>query len=185
MRFYSSLLIVSTVIMPFLFTNFSAIAQETQKPSSANLSIRENSIILEKQVEELIKNVDKAVENKDITTLLKFFAPFVVSEMTFNKDNYSYTIKLNGMEEHRIYFEESFKELKNREILFDDYQISIEANGAIAYITSNRVANYTTKDDQKIISSAKAKIRLAMVAGELKIIEIEQNADISLRPNTN
>lgn len=177
-------LILSSLTIPFIFTNYPTLAQEKQEPSLSVIAQQQNSQIeiKEEDVENLIKNTNKALENQNVAEILAYFTPFTYSEVTWDTDDKSETLKINGLEEHRQYLQDSFAKIKDSEVLFDDYQISFSNDGAIAYVYRTRVINLTMNDGRKIIVSSKGKTRLAMVSGELKIISIEQNSDIDLRP---
>ena len=175
-------LLISSLTIPFVVITPSTIAQTIQETPSFFLAQEEEQVIKEEQVEELIKKADQAIQARNIEQILSYFAPFAYSEVTLDTDERAETLKINGLEEHRQYFQDSFAEIKDSEVLFDDYQIKLTGDGSSAYIYRNRLVNYTLNDGDKIIISSKTTARLAPLAGELKIISLEQNSEIDLRP---
>lgn len=175
-------LTISSFTVSALLLTVPTFAQEIKTTSSILIAQQQEQKIQEGEVEELIKKADQAVNSQNVTEILTYFTPFSYSEVTLDTDTKTETLRINGLEEHRQYFQDSFAEIKDSEVLFDDYQISIVSDGAIAYIYRTRLVNYTMDDGQQIILASKTKARLAKLSGELKIISIQQDSEVDLRP---
>jgi hypothetical protein len=64
----------------------------------------------------------------------------------------------------------------------DDFQISLSGDEKTALVRRTRQINVTLKDGKRILVMSTSLSRLAIVDGQLKIISIQESADIDVRP---
>ena len=146
------------------------------------LSQDESGTITEEAVKKLIEQVKAIGKSRDVEALLKYFTPFTYSEFTVNTDAVSEIIRLSGIDEHRAFFQETWQDVKSSEDVDDDFQISLSSDEKTALVRRTRQINVTLKDGTRILVMSKSLSRLAIVDGQLKIIFIQESADIDVRP---
>ena len=91
-------------------------------------------------------------------------------------------IRLSGIDEHRAFFQETWQDVKSSEDVDDDFQISLSGDEKTALVRRTRQVNVTLKDGTRILVMSTSLSRLAIVDGQLKIISIQESADIDVRP---
>jgi hypothetical protein len=131
----------------------------------------------------MIAGIESSLKNKNAAGVLKYYAPFVTSELTVKTGSSSETFELNGLKEHSAFLEGAFRGIKEVEVLSNAVDIEILASDEMAVIRRERLVNVTATDGKRYIIDSEAVTRVAPVNGELKIISIDETAEISRRPN--
>jgi hypothetical protein len=102
--------------------------------------------------------------------------------LTIKTDASTEIFELNGITEHKIFLEESYKNIKSIEVLSENWDVDILANNEMAIITRERVVNITnTEGDNYIVASA-AVAKVAPIDGKLRIFSIQETAEVGRRP---
>jgi hypothetical protein len=158
------------------------ILAQTEANFSLEIAESQSKKISEEQVKQLIENITKAGKKKDVEEISKYLAPFIYSEITVKTESASETIELNGIGEHQQYLKSEYQQVKETEELSESWQIDISADEQMAFVKRTRLVGVTTSDGRKLLISSDAKARLAIVEGELKVISMEEVAEVDLRP---
>lgn len=158
------------------------VAKEETKLSNTQSNQSNSPKISEDKVREILNIIDKANEDRNIDEIIKYLAPFVYAEITVKTDDRSFTIKLNGIEEHRRYLEEQLKQVKSSETLKKYYQIRLSPDEQIAFVNTTKLSSITTTDGKRMLVDSDGEARLAFVDGKLQIISWNQTSEVDRRP---
>jgi hypothetical protein len=78
--------------------------------------------------------------------------------------------------------ETTWRDVSSVEEIDDYVQIRLSGDEKSAILKRSRLVNLTLKDGRKLLVQSDSTSRVAMVGGELKIISIEEIADVDVRP---
>jgi hypothetical protein len=124
--------------------------------------------IKEAEIKAMIQDIETAIKDKNIALILKHYAPFI--------------FELNGITEHKIFLEESYKNIKSIEVLSENWDVDILANNEMAIITRERVVNITNTEGDNYIVASEAVAKVAPIDGKLRIFSIQETAEVGRRP---
>ncbi len=182
-----SLKALPSILLTILVFNIVPIGQtfadEPSQRQISQLSQQKSVKISEQAVQELLDKIILATQERKIDDITKYFAPFIYSEITIKTDNLSETINLNGLEENRQFIDQRLQQIQSSESLFEDSQIRISEDETMAFIERDRLVNITNKEGKKFLISSEAEARLAIIEGELRIIAIDETAQVVPRPD--
>lgn len=124
-------------------------------------------------MKEILSSIEKAEKAEDLTKIVSFFSPYILSTITMDSDNTTVITSLQGKKEHEFYLKNSFDRVKEREIINSYSSTKITEDGQMAIVTRVRGTNLTTEDGQKYLSVSTDKIRFALIDNQPQIINLE------------
>ncbi len=139
--------------------------------------------IREAELKTMAADIESAIKNKNAAGILKYYAPFATSKLTVKVGSSTETFELDGLKEHTAYLEGAFKGIKDIEVLSNAMDVAILASDEMALIRRERTVNVTANDGKRYIIESSAVARVAPVDGKLKIVSLEETAEVSRRPN--
>ncbi|MFM8298994.1 MAG: hypothetical protein ACKN9A_11500 [Microcystis aeruginosa] len=139
--------------------------------------------ISEAEIKAMIQDIETAIKDKNIPLILKHYAPFISSQLTIKTDASTEIFELDGITEHKIFLEESYKNIKSIEVLSENWDVDILANNEMAIITRERVVNITNTEGDNYIVASEAVAKVAPIDGKLRIFSIQETAEVGRRPN--
>jgi hypothetical protein len=139
--------------------------------------------INETDIQTMIKGIQTAIKDKNTAAIINYYAPFISSQLTIKTDASTEIFELDGLTEHKRFLEESFKDIKSMEVLSENWDIEILATDEMAIIQRQRVVNITATNGKRYIIESEAVAKVAPIDGKLKIISIQETAEVGLRPN--
>jgi hypothetical protein len=177
----------------FLLISLAVITVPLSLPSlglAQNLSTADQPILAQAQaetiseaaLEKMVEEVKAAVKSRNLEALLSHFAPFIYSSFTVNAGISAETVRLTGIDEHKGFLETTWRDVSSVEEIDDYVQIRLSGDEKSAILKRSRLVNLTFKDGRKLLVQSDSTSRVAMVGGELKIISIEEIADVDVRP---
>jgi len=104
---------------------------------------------------------ETAIKDKNIALILKHYAPFISSQLTIKTDASTEIFELDGITEHKIFLEESYKNIKSIEVLSENWDVDILANNEMAIVTRERVVNITNTEGDNYIVASEAVAKVA------------------------
>lgn len=132
--------------------------------------------LTEEVVEKLIEKVKAATKSRNIDALMSHFTPFTYTEFTVHNGSVSETVELTGLDEHRGFLQEIWKNVKSSEEVDDYLQIDLSDDGQTAVVRRTRLINLTLQDGRRLLVQSESKSRVAMLGQEPKIIAIQETA---------
>jgi hypothetical protein len=177
----------------FLLISLAVITVPLSLPSlglAQNLSTADQPILAQAQaetiseaaLEKMVEEVKAAVKSRNLEALLNHFAPFIYSSFTVDTGISAETVRLTGIDEHKGFLETTWRDVSSVEEIDDYVQIRLSGDEKSAILKRSRLVNLTLKDGRKLLVQSDSTSRVAMVGGELKIISIEEIADVDVRP---
>lgn len=153
-----------------------------QTPNPRILIAQETKELNEEIIRQTMEAIDEADNREDIDGMLKFLAPFSISEITVEYKGNILTTNLEGINAHRRMLKNTFALVKERETINDYMTIRMTPDGKIGVVTRVIFENLTTKDDQKFIVSGTDIIRFAMIDNQPKVISVKSQGWLEPRP---
>jgi hypothetical protein len=138
--------------------------------------------ISEAEIKAMIEDIKTAIKDKNISLILKHYAPFISSQLTIKTDASTEIFQLDGITENKTFLEESYKNIKSIEVLSENWDIDILANDEMAIISRERVVNITDTEGNKYIVESEAVAKVAPIDGKLRIFSIQEIAEVGRRP---
>ena len=154
-----------------------------QTPNPRILIAQETKELNEEIIRQTMEAINEAENREDIDTMLKFLAPFSISEITVEYKGNILTTNLEGINAHRRMLKNTFALVKERETINDYMTVRMTSDGQIGVVTRVIFENLTTKDDQKFIVSGTDILRFAMINNQPKIISVKSQGWLEPRPN--
>jgi hypothetical protein len=139
--------------------------------------------ISEAEIQGMIKDIQTAIKDKNISLILKHYAPFISSQLTIKTDASTEIFELNGITENKTFLEESYKNIRSVEVLSENWDVDILANDEMAIISRERVVNIISTEGNKYIVRSEAMAKVAPIDGKLRIFSIQETAEVGRRPN--
>ena len=139
--------------------------------------------ISEADIQAMIKSIQTAIKDKNTVAIINYYAPFISSQLTIKTDSSTEIFELDGLTENKRFLEESFKGVKSAETLSENWDVEILATDEMAIIRRERMVNITATDGKRYIVESEAVAKVAPIDGKLKIISIQETAEVGLRPN--
>ncbi|MDJ0728897.1 MAG: nuclear transport factor 2 family protein [Crocosphaera sp.] len=153
------------------------------QPSNSPLLIaQEIKQLDEEMIRQAMEAINQAENREDIDAMLKFLAPFSISEITVEYKGNILTTNLEGINAHRRMLKNTFALVKEREILNDYMTVRITPDGKIATVTRVIFENLTTKDEQKFMVSGTDILRFALIDNQPKIISVKSQGWLEPKP---
>lgn len=161
---------ITSQIIPF---SLQAYANPISKNQPFLLTQNSETELTEENLNQIMKEIEKAEAEENIQGLLKYLAPYVISSVTVEIDNQKITTSIEGKEEHEAFLNNSFKNVKGRKIISSYTTTNINGNGKMALLTRVRAREIDTETGNRFLSLSTDKIRFAMVDNQPQIINIE------------
>ena len=177
------------LLMIFLISSWSltlpsvTAAKELRSPQLIVQNSSQSSQLNEQIIRQTLKAIEIADRNEDLEELLKFLAPFVVSEVTVESEEKSVTTNLEGIEAHREFLEKTFKLVKKSEVINQYLSIRMTPDEQLAVVTWIRVEEITTEEGKQFLSSGTDTIRFAWIDGRPMIVSLKIQGWIAERPS--
>ena len=178
-RQWESLLTLSLLASSVLIMPASVRANEF---TSAQLLVQSTSQLTEDKIRQTMAAIEKAESSEDIEELLKFLAPFAISEVSVEYQESSITKSIEGIEAHRTFLESSFELVEDRGIINDYMSVRITPDGQLAVVKRIIVEEITTSDGREFLSSATDTFRFAWIDNQPMIVSTKSQGWIEERP---
>jgi hypothetical protein len=168
-----------------LFGNFlltmspKAIAQET---TSIQLTAQTSNQLTEDKIRQVMAAIAEAEKSENLEEMLKFLAPFAVSEVTVEHEGKSITTTIEGLEAHRTFLDKTFALVKDRELINDHMRVRISPDGHMAVVTRILVEVINTSDGRQFITSGNDTFRFAWINNQPTIVSTKSQGWIELTP---
>ena len=179
LKFFQTFLIANVISGLTLTT---PVITPAQTPDYRILIAQETKELDENMIRQAMEVIDQAENREDIDAMLKFLAPFSISEITVEYKGNILTTNLEGINAHRRMLKNTFALVKQREMINDYMTVRITPDGQIGIVTRVIFENLTTKDDQKFIVSGTDIVRFAMINNQPKIVSIKSQGWLEPRP---
>ncbi|MGK7881008.1 MAG: hypothetical protein AB4060_13040 [Crocosphaera sp.] len=153
-----------------------------QTPNPRILIAQETKELDEEMIRQAMDAINEAENREDIDAMLKFLAPFSISEITVEYKGNILTTNLEGVNAHRRMLKDTFALVKQRETINDYMTVRITPDGQVGVVTRVIFENLTTKDDQSFIVSGTDIIRFAIINNQPKIISVKSQGWLEPRP---
>lgn len=137
------------------------------------LMAQNSSALTPEKMTEIMSSIEQAEKEENLTQIVNFFSPYILSTVTMDSDNTTVITSLQGKKEHEFYLKNSFDRVKEREIINSYSTTKITEDGQMAVVTRIRGTNLTTEDGQTYLSVSTDKIRFALIDNQPKIINLE------------
>jgi hypothetical protein len=168
--------VVTPIAIPRIAIASPAI-DHAQMPRSSSAKISEA------EIKAMLNALQVAGKNQNVGDILNYYAPFVSSKLTIKNGSSSETIELDGLKEHRAFLENAYKGIKAIEILSESADVDILASDEMAIIRRERTVAITATDGKRYLLDATSIARVAPVDGRLKVITVEETANIGQMTN--
>lgn len=140
--------------------------------SSVQLVAQTSNQLSQDSINKILKEIQAAQQQKDVEGVLKFVAPFVVSNITVESGRKQVTMELEGKDEHRQLLKETFDGIKQSEIVNQRIIINLYQDGQLGIAKVFTVKKITSKDGKQFFSSSNDTIRFALIDNQPMIVSM-------------
>ena len=139
--------------------------------------------LTEEKVLAIMEIIEKAEEKEDISTILNFLAPFVVSSVTVDTKDATVTRNLEGKKAHDDFLQNNFNLVKDEELIDSYTTVSMSEDEQVLTVTRLRITNVVTEDAREFLSSSNDLIRFALIDDQPMIVSITIKGWLEERPS--
>ena len=166
--FLSGLITTQIVAIPHVVN-----ASSLDFNNSEILLSQNTNVLTKEQITEIMQTIEQAEKEENLTSLLNFLAPYILSNISIESDNKTVITSLQGKKEHEYYLNNSFQNVKEREYIDSYSTIRVTEDGQMALVTRIRATSLLSETGEKYLSMSTDKIRFALVDNQPKIINID------------
>jgi ketosteroid isomerase-like protein len=151
------------IASPNLPTSSKIAAQPSSQPTGQ---------LTEENIRQVLTAIDKAINQKDLDTVLKFVAPFVYTEVTVESSLGTLTTPLEGKDELRDLLKIIYARVKESSVVNQQIKIDVRANGELAVANVTTVEALTTAEGNRYYASSTDTFRFAWLNNQPTIVSI-------------
>ena len=179
-RKWGNFLTLTVLASSILITPASLRANELTHPQ---LLVQSTSELTEEKIRQTMVAIEEAERSESIEELLKFLAPFAISEVTVESQGSKITTNLEGIEAHRALLESTFELVKDRGIINNYMNVRITPDGQVAVVTRMIVEELTTSDGKEFLVSGTDTFHFAWIDNQPMIVLTKSQGWIEERPS--
>lgn len=146
------------------------------------LMVQKTSELSEEAIKTVMNAIEKAEKEENVTQLLNFLSPYIISSITVEADDITVTKVIEGKQNHEDFLKNNFNTIKEREYIESYFTTTISDDGKMATVTRIRSTNILNEEGEKYLSLSTDKIRFALIDNQPQIINLEVKGWLQKRP---
>lgn len=153
-----------------------------QAPAPAQVAAQPSSQLTEEKIRQTMAAIEEAEKSEDIEGLLKFLAPFAISEVIVESQGRSVTTSVEGIEAHRNLLKKTFELVKQRNPIEQYTSIRITSDGQLGIVTRIAFEELISADGRQFFASSTDTFRLAWLGEQPTIVSTKSQGWLEERP---
>ena len=174
--------VLSVKVVPLAWANLQP--QKVQTIAQVNSGVLETvPAITVGEIQAINRQVEAVIDQGDVNGVLKFMAPFIISETITESANGFESVYIEGIERHRemltdVFTEADTEENLNVQEISQKETIRITPDGQLATALISTVNEVTTGNELRLITTTDT-IRFARLQGQIKVISYTTDSQIT------
>jgi len=173
-----SILTVCLINTSFLSRSIPIKAQPIPPVITAQVSNQ----LSEKQISQILKDIEKAYQDKNITGISKYIASFASATVLYKASQISSSFDFIGKDEIVNYLDLILQKIQERKVIEQRVSIQIMEDGQLAIVKVRTVKEVTTTDGKKYYSSGLDVVHFALIDHQPMIVFVKTEGWIAEHP---